>query len=325
MRIAITGGAGFLGARLADELLKAGSLSLAGAAPAVIEEIVLVDRVAPREPLASDPRITAAIGDLAELLPDVLEGIDLVYHLAAIVSSEAERDLELGLQVNLHATLELLQAAAAQPIPPRLVFASSLAVFGGTDLQPLPPVIEDMTLPTPQSSYGIQKFIGEQLVTDFARRGLVPARTVRLMTVSVRPGAPNAAASSFLSGIVREPLAGVRSASPVPAATEVAVSSPARTIEGLLAAATTSDEKWGPLTALTLPSVTTTVGEMVAALERVAGAEVSALVDWVPDESIIAIVTTWPSRFDTARARGLGLAADPDFESIIRAYVADLG
>lgn len=325
MKIIITGGAGFLGDRLARELLRRGSLSLAGAAPAPVTQIVLVDRVAPRPDLITDDRITAAVGDVSDLLrAGVLDGADLVFHLAAVVSGEAERDLELGMRVNLATTIELLDACRVQPTPPRLVFASSLAVFGGTEIDPLPPIISDTTLPTPQSSYGTQKFIGELLVADYARRSLVPGRSVRLMTVSVRPGAPNAAASSFLSGIIREPLSGVRSVCPVPADTRVALTSPARTIDGLLVAATASDGQWGALRALTLPALTLTVGEMVDALTRVTRPEVSALIDWEPDPTIEAIVGSWPAEFEATRARSLGLGADPDFDTIIRSYLADL-
>jgi nucleoside-diphosphate-sugar epimerase len=253
----------------------------------------------------------------------VLDGVDIVFHLAAVVSSEAERDFDLGMRVNLATTMQLLEACRHQPVPPRLVFASSLAVFGSAPGLPLPAVIDDSVLPTPQSSYGIQKFIGEQLVADYARRRLVPARTVRLMTVTVRPGAPNAAASSFLSGIVREPLAGVPSNSPVPPETLVAVTSPARTVEGLIRGVTATDDEWGPHTAVTLPALTVSVGEIVDALTTVAGPEVSALVSWNPDDAIAAIVTSWPSRFEAARARALGLSADEDFGAIIRSYLDD--
>lgn len=324
MKILITGGAGFLGDRLARELLALGELGLAGGPAERMDEVVLVDRVPPREALASDPRIRALVGDLVEFLPGALAGVDLVVHLAAVVSGEAERDFELGMRVNLAATMALLEACRTEPSPPRLIFASSLAVFGGTQYAPLPDVIHDDTLPTPQSSYGIQKFIGEQLVADYARRGLVPARSVRLMTVTVRPGAPNAAASGFLSGIVREPLAGLPSNSPVPPETLVAVTSPARTIEGILRAATASDREWGATTALTLPALTVSVGGMLEALGRVAGTEVSARVTWEPDAALARIVTSWPARFSAQRAVALGLAADPDFDTIIRQYLDDL-
>lgn len=325
MKILITGGAGFLGKRLTRELLALDAFVIAGAPADPVDRIVLVDRLQPPADLLADTRVTAVTGDLTPLLHEgVLDGVDLVFHLAAVVSSEAERDFDLGMRVNLHATIQLLEACRALPTPPRLVFASSLAVFGGLAELPLPPVIADSTLPTPQSSYGIQKFIGEQLVADYARRGLVLGRSVRLMTVAVRPGVPNAAASSFISGIVREPLAGIRSNSPVPPRTLVAVASPSRTVEGLLRAVTATDAEWGPLTAVTLPSVTVSVGEIVAGVGRVAGPEVSELVGWEPDPAVAAIVTSWPSCFDTGRARALGLRADDSIDSIIRSYVDEL-
>jgi nucleoside-diphosphate-sugar epimerase len=184
-------------------------------------------------------------------------------------------------------------------------------------------VIEDTSLPTPQNSYGIQKFIGEQLVADYTRKGFVQGRNVRLMTVSVRPGKPNGAASGFLSGMVREPLAGQRVVCPVPPDTAVALASPARTVEGLIRAATASACEWGARTAVNLPALTTTVREMAAALERVAGPQASALIDWQPDPLIQKMITSWPSRFHPARANQLGLQADDSFEAIVRAYVAE--
>ena len=195
----------------------------------------------------------------------------MVFHLAAAVSGECEADFDLGMRSNFDATRALLDACRALGSKPTFVFASSLAVFGNLPGQPLPEPIRDFTLPTPQSSYGIQKFIGEQLVADYARKGFIRGRSVRLMTVSVRPGRPNGAASSFLSGMIREPLAGQKAACPVAPETSVALSSPARTIEGIIRAAQATDAEWGPLTAVNLPSLRTTVGEMAAALERVAG------------------------------------------------------
>jgi nucleoside-diphosphate-sugar epimerase len=216
--------------------------------------------------------------------------------------------------------LEKVRTLGTKPV---LVFASSLAVFGDSPEQPLPKVIEDHTLPTPQTSYGIQKFIGEQLVADFTRKGFVRGRSVRLMTVSVRPGKPNGAASGFFSGMIREPLAGLPAACPVPDATPVAIASPARTIEGIIRAAGASDAQWGPRTALNLPSLATTVGEMAAALERVAGKAATALLDRTPDPTIQRIVKTWPGHIDTVRARALGLMSDENFEAVIREYVRE--
>jgi nucleoside-diphosphate-sugar epimerase len=326
MKILITGGSGFLGARLARTLLAQGSVALAGAPARKIESITLADRAPPPQELAADPRVHYAGGDLNEqvasgAIPSA--GTDLVFHLAAAVSGECEADFDLGMRSNLDATRGLLDACRALGTRPTFVFASSLAVFGNLPGQPLPELIEDFTLPTPQSSYGIQKFIGEQMVADYARKGFIRGRSVRLMTVSVRPGRPNGAASSFLSGMVREPLAGQRGACPVPAETSVALASPARTIEGVIRAAEASDAQWGPLTAVNLPSLRTTVGEMAAALERVAGQAATELLDWTPDPAIQRLVKTWPGNVASARARALGLAPDTDYESIIRDYVRE--
>ncbi len=330
MNIVITGGAGFLGVRLARELLKKESLSLAGGPPQAISRITLVDRAAPPADLAGDSRVHTMEGDLNTLLeagnpasPVVAANTSLVFHLAAAVSGECEADFDLGMRSNLDATRALLQACRALRTQPTLVFASSLAVFGNSPEQPLPQVVEDTTLPTPQNSYGIQKFIGEQLVADYARKGFVRGRNVRLMTVSVRPGKPNGAASSFLSGMIREPLAGVRAVCPVAPDTPVALSSPGHTIDGLIRAAEASDSDWGARTAINLPALKTTAGEMAAALARVAGKEVAALIDWQPDPVIANIVTSWPAHIHAQRAERLGLLPEKNFDDIIRAYLSE--
>jgi len=328
MKIVITGGAGFLGVRLARTLLKQQTLRLAGGPAQAISRLVLVDLVAPPADLAASPLVEVVEGDLVDLLTQTPErvvpaGTDAVVHLASAVSGECEANFDLGMRSNLEAGQLLLQRCRALGSAPMLVFSSSLAVFGDSPEQPLPEVIQDNTLPTPQNSYGIQKFMLEQLVADCTRKGFIRGRNLRLMTVSVRPGRPNGAASSFMSGMLREPLAGKRSTCPVPADTPVALASPGRTIEGLLRALQTSDAEWGPRTALNLPALTTTPARMAAALEKVAGAATSALIDWVVDPAIARIVTSWPARLDTARARQLGLLPDADFESIVRDYVCE--
>lgn len=326
MRILITGGSGFLGARLARELLSQPSVALAGGAPQTIEQLWLTDLVPPPADLAAHAHVHAFTGDLLNLLESgslALAGIDAVVHLAAAVSGDCERDLDLGLRSNLDTTRALLQAARTAGHAPLFVYASSVAVFGGMPGLPLPPVIADDTLPAPQGSYGIQKFVGEQLVADFGRRGLVRARNVRLMTVAIRPGRPNGAASGFLSGMVREPLAGQRAVCPVPPDTKVALSSPARTVEGLVRALEASDADWGPRTALNLPAVATTAGEMAAALARVAGDDVAARIDWVPDAAITRIIASWPAAMNARRAARLGLQADASYDDIIRDHLRE--
>jgi D-erythronate 2-dehydrogenase len=327
--VVITGGAGFLGARLARELLAAGSVALAGAGARPLSGVTLIDRSPPPVDLAADDRVAAVRGDLGELLDpagsgrETLAGAEVIFHLAAAVSGECEADFDLGMRANLRATESLLASCRALGTNPVVVFTSSLAVFGASSEHPLPAVVDDQTLPNPQSSYGVQKLIGEQLLADYTRKGFLHGRAVRLATVSVRAGRPNKAASGFLSGIIREPLAGERAVCPVGAATEVALISPARAIEGLLRAATAPEESWGGRSAVTLPGLTVTVADMVAALERVAGPEVSALIEWVPDPAVARLVTSWPARIRADRAERLGLAADPDFGSIMSMYLAE--
>jgi nucleoside-diphosphate-sugar epimerase len=327
MHVVVTGAAGYLGTLLSRALLGAGPLSLVGAPPEPVTALTLVDRFSPPDDLVADPRVQVVTGDLVDLLAapgsGLLTGASAIYHLAAAVSSECEKDFDLGMRANVECSRLLLEAARASATKPLFVFASSLAVYGAWPGQVLPDVVTDSTLPTPRSSYGIQKFVVEQLVAEYTRKGFVDGRCLRLMTVSVRPGPPNAAASGFLSGIIREPLAGERAVCPVPADTRVAVSSPRRTLEGLLTALTAAAADWGPPTAFALPALELRVADMVAALQEVGGADAVALIDWVPDAAVRSIVAGWPARFDSERAHRLGLTADTDFTQVIRHYVAD--
>jgi D-erythronate 2-dehydrogenase len=319
MHIVITGGAGFLGTRLCRTLLADGSLSVAGAPSVRIERVTLLDRFAPAADLAADPRVTADTTDLLDSSSDAahpVDDADVVFHLAAAVSGECEQDFDLGMRTNLDGTLALLRRCRASGRDPVVVFASSLAVFGATAEYPMPVVVTDQTLPIPQTSYGIQKFACEQLLADYTRKGFLRGRSVRLPTVSVRPGRPNTAASSYLSGIIREPLNGQRAQCPVKPDVAAAITSPDRAVRGLMRAATAAPDEWGAPIAVTLPAITV--------LAEVAGDEVAALVDWRPDDTIASIVEGWPPRLRTDRATRLGLDADESFEAVVRAHIRDM-
>ena len=323
MKILITGGAGFVGSRLAASLLKRGTL-----AGQPITQLVLADLGAPRPELMADRRVQARTGrllDLTAALHD--EDFDGVFHLASAVSGECEADFDLGLTSNLDSTRALLDALRARvnrgARPARLVFSSSVAVFGPDDAVAMPAIVTDTTLPTPQTSYGIQKHICEHLIADYTRKGYIDGRSARLMTVTVRPGKPNGAASSFFSGIIREPLAGVEAICPVSPEVSHPVSSPQRTVDGLIAVYEASREAYGGRTALNLPGLNVTVAEMLAALERVAGPAVRARVRFERDERIAGIVARWPTGARADRAAALGLTAETSFDDIVRQYIAD--
>ena len=308
VNVVITGGAGFLGSRLARELLAAGSLDVAGGGARPLSRVTLIDQAPVPEDLAADERVTAVRGELGELLdprgagPGTLADAEVIFHLAAAVSGECEADFDLGIRANLRATEALLASARALGTSPVVVFSSSLAVFGGSADLPLPEVVDDQTRPNPQTSYGAQKVIGEQLLADYTRKGFLRGRALRLVSVSVRPGRPNAAASGFMSGVIREPLAGQRAICPVSPETEVALASPAKAIAGLRCAATASEQAWGGRTAVNLPALTISLADMATALARVAGPQVSALIDWVPDPEIARMVASWPARVRADRA-----------------------
>jgi nucleoside-diphosphate-sugar epimerase len=316
MRIVITGGCGFLGRRVAIRLLQRGS------ALGPVHELVLFDNTAPALPLPDDRRLTLVTGDIADrntLAQLIAPGTDAVFHLAAIVSGQAEADTDLGYRVNLDGTRAVLDACRALGTAPKLVFASSLAVYGGF----LPPEIGDATALTPQTSYGTQKAIGELLVNDYSRKGFVDGRALRLPTVVVRPGRPNRAASTFASSIIREPLCGEEAVCPVSPDTVMALASPRRIVEGLVHALAISGEAFGASRSLQLPGFSVSVGEMAQAVRRAGGEAAHALIRWQPDPTIQAIVAGWPPTLAAPRAEALGFGHDRDIDEVVAAFIED--
>lgn len=321
MNVLITGGAGFLGLQLARLLLQRGTLNLDGQ-PVAIDRLTLLDVVAPQG--LDDARVRVVTGDLSD--PAVLrQAIDkdtgVVFHLAAVVSGQAEADFDLGMRVNLDASRALLETCRELGHQPRVLFTSSVAVYGGK----LPPVVQDDTALNPQSSYGVQKAIGELLLTDYSRRGFVDGRVLRLPTISVRPGKPNAAASSFASGIIREPLSGVAANCPVAPETPLWLLSPRAAVAALVNGIELAGERLGNRRVVNLPGLSVTAAGMVDALRRVAGDAVADRVTWEREERVEKIVGTWPAAWNAERAQSLGFQSDASFDEVIRAYMEDAG
>lgn len=315
MQIVITGGAGFLGQQLARRLLAQGQIM-----GRPIQKLLVFD-TSPAQ-LVADPRLELVRGDITDphtIRALVTDETGLIFHLAAVVSGEAEQNFELGMQVNLLATLNLLERCRQLGHRPRLVFASSVAVFGGD----LPPMIEDGTALNPQSSYGTQKAVGELLVNDYSRKNFVDGRVLRLPTIVVRPGKPNKAASTFASSIIREPLQGQSAVCPVAPATRMWIQSPRRAVANLLHAAELSPEAWGNSRVVALPGLSVSIREMVDSLQEIAGEEVVRRIGWQPDPFIEKIVGGWPVHFAPQRALALGFEADRSMGEIIRTFIED--
>jgi nucleoside-diphosphate-sugar epimerase len=320
MKILITGGGGFLGFKLAKTLLARGQLG-----GRKISSMTLLDGAFPPgvENLQNVKAVKGDVSDAATIAGVCTPDTEAVFHLAAVVSGAAEADFDLGMRVNLKG-MELLLAqmrrigkSGAQP--PRLVYTSSVAAFGGE----LPAVLDDATIANPQTSYGAQKVIGEYLVSDYSRKGFLDGRSLRLPTIVVRAGKPNAAASSFASGIIREPLNGVVSECPVAPETGVWLLSPRRVVDAFIHAWELPAEAWGAQRWLNLPGITASVAQMVDALRQVAGESVARRVVYKADARIQAIVKTWPVNFRTPRALAMGFKPDADVASVIRDYIAD--
>ena len=322
MKVLVTGGNGFLGRRLVAALLERGALAGADGAEHEIERVVVSDIGPGIAPPPADPRIEQRIGDLSEPgAAQALVGPDTgaVFHLAAVVSGEAEQNFDLGMRINFHASLRLLEAARAGGACPRFVFASSVAAYGGD----MPEVIEDSTHLSPQTSYGSQKAAVELLIHDYSRKGFVDGRALRLPTIVVRPGKANAAASSFASAIVREPLEGRAYSCPVAPETELWLLSPRRAVTSFLHAALLPADAFGMNRAVALPGMTVTVREMVDTLRERAGARVAGRLSFERDPFIEKIVYGWATRFRPERALAMGFAPDDDLKSVVEAFIED--
>ena len=313
MKILVTGAAGFLGRRLAKALL-AGAPGL----PAV-SKLVAVDTASSS---LDDPRVDWRIGTITDdhFTRSIVDAdVDAVYHLAAVVSGQAEAEFDLGMRVNVDAARTLLEACRRLEKPPRFIFTSTVAVFGGA----LPAIVPENVALVPQSSYGSEKAIVELLVSEYARKRFVDGIVCRLPTIAVRPGTANAAMSSFVSGIIREPLAGVDTICPVPLDTRLWISSPDVVTANLVHAARIRTSDLADRRAVNLPGLSVTPQQMLDALERAAGAAVRARVRYELDAHINHIVCTWPGAFDVSRAIGLGFGADRDVDSIVRQFMAE--
>lgn len=321
MNIVVTGAAGFIGKMVVEALAGRTDIQIDGSKEP-IDRILAVDVA--QEPLSALAKRYACVESVCGNLGDesTLSAIQaaapgLVIHLAAVVSSAAEADFDLGMRVNLDGTVALVNVCRAMPSPPVFIFSSSVAVLSCKDNQ----TMRDTDPAAPLSSYGTQKLMGEYLVRDASRRGFIRGRAIRFPTISVRPGKPNKAASSFASGIVREPLAGAMAELPVDRSLRLHLASPAKALSYTLQAISLHQETLGLDTTLTLPGISVTVDEMLQTLERVAGADVAQRVIARPDPEIDRIVTTWPGQIVTPRAESLGFSANTDFAEIIREHM----
>jgi D-erythronate 2-dehydrogenase len=319
MRVAILGGAGFLGRKLALALLERGYLAADGNQKD-ISKLILFDKVAPS--LIEDSRletITGEITNVSDVQSLLNQKPDVIFHLAAVVSGEAEENFELGMQVNLQATQNILEGCRALEYAPKFLFSSSVAVFGSD----MPDIIQDDTAPFPQSSYGTQKAICEFLINDYSRRGFIDGRILRLPTIVVRPGRPNRATSSFASSIIREPLQGNTAICPVSKETKLWIMSPRKAIENFIHAAELPAEMFGKHRTVSLPGLTVSVEVMIETLESIAGQGTMSKISWQSDAFIQRIVGSWPSAFAPKRALALGFQADSSMTEIIQAFMDD--
>lgn len=316
MNIVVTGGGGFLGSRVIQLLLDRKDRGESGVD---FQQVISLDL---GECPVVDPRVRSVVGSIGEsaLLESVITDETVgIFHLAAVLSGGSEENFDLAMDVNVGATKAILDAARKTGVTPRIVFTSSLAVFGGQ----MPEVVPETFATQPQSTYGAVKAIGELLVNEYSRKGFVDGRVCRLPTISVRPGTPNSAASSFASGVIREPLNGIASKCPVPPETRMWLSSPDVAVENLVRAFEVDGDSLGFWRTLNLPGVVVTVKQMLDSLQRVGGQEARDLVTQELDERVMDIVCSWPGEFDVERTRGLGFIQDANFDDVVRQYQAE--
>ncbi|MGD1923649.1 MAG: D-erythronate dehydrogenase [Paracoccaceae bacterium] len=315
MRVVILGGGGFLGQKLARAL--AGQGRLRGTA---ITSVLLADLTAPPAVAAEFPVETVAL-DITEAgaVAKALSDADVVYHLAAIVSGQAEAEFDLGVRINLQGSLNVFEAARASGRTPITVFTSSVVVYGGE----VPDPIEDWSALNPQTSYGTQKAAAELLLNDYSRKGFLDGRGVRLPTITIRPGKPNAAASGFMSSIFREPLQGQASNCPVSEDYPIWHSAPRTVIRNLLHAAEVDAADLGLNRCFALPGRTDSVREMIDAMTRVTGPDPEERITWNPDPAVTAVVGSWRAHINPAKALALGFRADKSFEDSVRWFLED--
>ena len=324
MKVVITGGTGFIGLRLARRIAERGALTGPSGRPEPVDELLLFDQAVPDETsagLGTDVRLIA--GDIADR--DTVFGLidrdDIsVFHLASVVSGGGEQDFDLAMRVNLDGGRNVMEACRARAGTPRLVFASSIAVFGGAAM---PESVGDDTKQTPQTTYGMTKAVCELMINDYTRKGFLDGRSARLPTVIIRPGKPNAAASSFVSGLFREPLNGVDCALPVTPETVMPLLGYRAIVDGFVALHELSGEALGDDRAVSLPSLTVTVAEMIEALQRVAADRSLGRITVEPDPFIQNIVATWPLDTHHDRALTLGLPKEDTLDEIVAYYIAD--
>lgn len=326
MKVVITGGAGFLGISLARALLRRGALTAPSGRTEEIDSILLFDQAIPDAvPAGLDGRVTMRAGDISDR--DTVFGLvdrdDIsVFHFASVVSAGGEKDFDLAMRVNLYGGIHVFEAARARAGLPRVVFTSSVAVFGG---ESMPPTVGDATKQTPQTTYGMTKAIGELMINDYSRKGFLDGRAARLPTIFIRPGRPNAAASSFASGLFREPLHGEECVLPVSMQTRIALLGYRNAIDGLIRLHEADGAALGGDRALSLPARSYSVAEMIEGLERVAAANGIALgpITPRPDPAVERIVGGWPSSWDSARADALGLPNDASLDRVIQDFIED--